>query len=64
MSVKARKNAGAIAFFILSGSLSNVLPTLICATNRAWGISDYNWWRLPLKSLALLGITMGAVLLV
>ena len=61
--VKARKNAGAIAFFILVWVALKCFTTLICATNRAWGISDYNWWRLPLKSLALLGITMGAVLL-
>jgi len=37
--------------------------TLICATNRAWGTAVHNWWRLPLKSLVLLGITAGAVLL-
>ena len=37
--------------------------TLICATNRAWGTPPGKWWRLPLKSLALLGITAGAALL-
>ncbi|NLB05913.1 MAG: YihY/virulence factor BrkB family protein, partial [Desulfobulbaceae bacterium] len=37
--------------------------TLIVATNRAWGSTAYNWWRLPLKSLVLLGSTVGAVLL-
>ena len=61
--VKARKHAGAAAFFILVWVALKCFTTLICATNRAWGISDYNWWRLPLKSMALLGITVGAVLL-
>jgi len=61
--VKARKHAGAIAFLILVWVALKCFTTLICATNRAWGISDYNWWRLPLKSLVLLGITVGAVLL-
>jgi Ca2+-transporting ATPase len=37
--------------------------TLIVATNRAWGSVVFNWWRLPLKSLALLGSTASAVLL-
>jgi len=36
---------------------------LIVATNRAWGSAVYNWWRLPLKSLVVLGSTAGAVLL-
>ncbi len=61
--VKARKHAGAVAFLILVWVALKCFTTLICATNRAWGIADYNWWRLPLKSLLLLGITVGAVLL-
>jgi YihY family inner membrane protein len=61
--VKARKHAGAIAFLLLIWVSLKCFTTLICATNRAWGIEDYNWWRQPLNSLALLGITMGAVLL-
>jgi Ca2+-transporting ATPase len=61
--VKARKHVGAVAFLILVWVALKCFTTLICATNRAWGITDYNWWRLPLKSLVLLGITVGAVLL-
>jgi len=61
--VKARKHAGTVAFFILIWAALKCFTTLISATNRAWGIADYNWWRLPLKSLVLLGITVGAVLL-
>jgi YihY family inner membrane protein len=60
--IKARKHASAIAFLILIGGALQCFTTLIRATNRAWDTAAYNWWRMPLKSLALLGITAGAVL--
>jgi len=61
--IKAREQAGAVALLILVWAALQCFTTLICATNRAWGIAVYNWWRLPLKSLVLLGSTAGAVLL-
>jgi len=61
--IKAREQAGAVALFILVWAALQCFTTLICATNRAWGTAGYNWWRLPLKSLGLLGSTAGAVLL-
>ncbi len=61
--IKTRQKAGVVAFFILVWAALQCFTTLIYATNRAWGAAVYNWWRLPLKSLALLGITAGAVLL-
>lgn len=61
--VKARGPAGATAILILVWSALQCFTTLICATNRAWGTAGYNWWRLPLKSLGLLGITTCAVLI-
>jgi YihY family inner membrane protein len=61
--IKARQQAGAVALLILVWAALQCFTTLICATNRAWGTTVYNWWRLPLKSLLLLGITAGAVLL-
>jgi YihY family inner membrane protein len=61
--IEAREQAGAVAFVILVWVALQCFTTLICATNRAWGVAVYNWWRLPLKSLALFGITAGAVLL-
>jgi Ca2+-transporting ATPase len=61
--INAREQAGALAFLILVWTALQCFTTLICATNRAWGTAVYNWWRLPLKSLVLLGITAGAVLL-
>jgi YihY family inner membrane protein len=61
--IKAREQAGAVALLILVWVALQCFSTLICATNRAWGAAAYNWWRLPLKSLALLCTTAGAVLL-
>jgi len=61
--VKARERAGAIAGVMLVWAALQCFNTLICATNRAWGLAGYNWWRLPLKSLALVGILAGVVLL-
>jgi Ca2+-transporting ATPase len=62
--VKARGQAGLIALLMLVWVATQVFTTLICATNRAWSTEVYNWWRLSLKSLALLGIMTGALLLV
>ena len=61
--VKARGQVGVVAFLILVWVALQCFATLICATNRAWGTVMHNWRRLPLKSLMLLGITVGAVLL-
>jgi Ca2+-transporting ATPase len=61
--ITAREQAGAVALLILVWVALQCFTTLICATNRAWGTMVYNWWRLPLKSLVMLGITAGAVLL-
>jgi YihY family inner membrane protein len=61
--ITARRQAGAVALLILVWVALQCFTTLISATNRAWGAKAHNWWRLPLKSLALLGITTGAVLL-
>ncbi len=60
--VKARRQASTIALLILVWVVLQCITTLICATNRAWGTTMNNWWRLPLKSLVLLVVTTGAVL--
>ena len=61
--IKAREQAGVVAFLILIWVVRQGFTTLISATNRAWGTELHNWWRMPLKSLALLGITAGAIIL-
>ena len=48
--------------FLIWGAMK-YLSTLIRTTNRIWKAETYNWWRLPLKSLSLLGITVSAVLI-
>ena len=60
--IKARRHASAIALLILIWGALRSFTTLIKATNRARGTAVYIWWRTRLKSLTLLGITMGAVL--
>jgi len=58
---RSRINALALALLVW-GSLA-FLQTLIKTTNHVWRAPACNWWRLPLKSLALLGVTVSAVLL-
>jgi YihY family inner membrane protein len=60
--ISTRKQVGAIAILILVWSSLQSFITLIMVTNRAWGMMIYSWWRFPLKSLALLGTTTGAIL--
>jgi len=59
--IEARGEAGVVAILMLVWAARQFFTTLIFTTNRAWGTEMYNWWRLPLKSLLLLGIMMGAV---
>ena len=61
--IEARKQAGVLALLILIWTSSLCFTTLIRATNRAWGTEAYNWWRLPLKGLLLLGIVVCAVII-
>ncbi len=44
------------------GSLK-FLRALIRTTNRVWRLPIYSWWRLPLKSLALLAVTASAAMI-
>jgi Ca2+-transporting ATPase len=60
--IKARRQASVVAILILIWPALQCVTTLVCATNRAWGTAAYNWWRLPLKSLLMLGVMAGAAL--
>ncbi len=59
----ARGQISLTAIPLLLWSSLQFLSVLIRITNRLWHSPTYNWWRLPLKSLALLGITVSAVLI-
>lgn len=61
--VDARGQAGGVALVVLIWASLKSFITLIRATNHAWDLQRYNWWRLPLRSLLLLGGMAGAVLL-
>ena len=58
---RGKINMAALAVLVW-GALK-FLRTLIRTTNRVWRSPTYSWWRLPLKSLALLGITASAALI-
>ena len=59
--LEARGKINLAAFALLVWGALKFLRTLIRTTNRVWHSHAYNWWRLPLKSLGLLGITISAV---
>jgi Ca2+-transporting ATPase len=61
--ITARRQAGAVALVVLVWGALQCFTTLICATSRAWDTTQYNWWRLPLRSLAILAITIGTAFL-
>lgn len=54
--IRARGQAGSVALLMLVWVAAQFFTTLIQATNRAWGTSRGNWWKMPLKSLALQGV--------
>ena len=61
--LEARGTISLAAFPLLIWGSLKFLRTLIRTTNRIWQSRSYNWWRLPLKSLGLLGITVSAVII-
>jgi YihY family inner membrane protein len=60
--LEARGKINLAAFPLLVWGALKFLRTLIRSTNRIWHSPTYNWWRLPLRSLGLLGITASAAL--
>ncbi len=61
--IEAREQAGIVALLSLVWAALQCFTTLVLATNRAWDEQAHSWWRLPLRGMALLGVTAGAVLL-
>ena len=59
----ARGQISLVAIPLFLWSALQLLSMLIRTTNRLWHSPTYSWWRLPLKSLALVGITGSAVLI-
>jgi YihY family inner membrane protein len=61
--IKTHRHVGVIAFLGLVWASMQFLSALIRATNRAWETNVYKWWRLPIKSLMLLGLLFNAIVL-
>ncbi|MGZ5053742.1 MAG: HAD-IC family P-type ATPase [Methylobacter sp.] len=61
--IKARGPVSTLALLMLVWSAMQFFTTLISATQRAWGEAPLNWWRLPLKSLVFLILTIILALL-
>src|SRR5690554_134513 len=61
LAARGQISLAAVPFLLWSAL--QLLGMLIRTTNRLWYSPTYNWWKLPLKSLALLGITLSAVLI-
>lgn len=61
--IKARGQAGTIAFLMLIWAAMGFFATLIRTTNWAWGTETGNWWQLPFKSLGFLVIMVSLVIL-
>jgi len=59
--LEARRTINAVALALLLWGSLNFLDSLIQTANRIWQAPPSNWWRLPLKSLGLLGITVAAI---
>ncbi len=60
--LEARGQMNLAALPLLAWGALKFLRTLIRTTNRIWHLPTYNWWRLPLRSLGLLGIIASAAL--
>jgi YihY family inner membrane protein len=61
--LQARGKISLAALPVLLWGALKFLRTLIRTTNRIWHSETYNWWRLPMKSLGLLGIAASAGLI-
>jgi len=53
--------AGLLGFLVLSWSALRFFQALVIGVNRAWGLKDYNWWKLPLKNLLMMGIVISTM---
>jgi YihY family inner membrane protein len=55
--------AGILGFLTLVWSSLRFFQALVLGINRAWGAKNYDWWRLPLRNLLMIGIVLSAAVL-
>ena len=60
--IDAREQASLVALLLLVWTALQSFTTLIRVVNHVRGDNAYSWWQLPLRGMALLGVTAGAVL--
>jgi YihY family inner membrane protein len=62
-AIKNGWRAGILGSLALIWSALRFFQALVIGVNRAWGFKDYNWWKLPLKNLFMIGILVSALVL-
>jgi YihY family inner membrane protein len=55
--------AGIFGLLALLWGALRFFQALVIGINRAWGAKDYNWWKLPLKNLLMIGILVSALVM-
>jgi YihY family inner membrane protein len=61
--VAARGEVSGVAVLALLWGGLQFFKALVRATNRAWNSDMHNWWQMPLKSMALVGVLGSALVL-
>jgi YihY family inner membrane protein len=62
-AIKNGWRAGILGLLALLWGALRFCQALVIGVNRAWGGKNYNWWKLPLKNLLMLGILVSALVL-
>jgi YihY family inner membrane protein len=60
--VDSRGKASLIAAAILVWSAIRFFQALVRGVNKAWGVKEYSWWRLPIKNFGMVAILASALL--
>src|SRR5271165_3845092 len=62
-AIKNGWRAGIFGLLALLWGALRFFQALVIGMNRAWGGKNYEWWKLPLKNLLMLGILVSALVL-
>ncbi|MDZ4286668.1 MAG: YihY/virulence factor BrkB family protein [Prosthecobacter sp.] len=59
--IDSRDSVSALAVIGLLWSSTHFFHAMVRGVNRAWGTIEYPWWRLPMHSVAMLGLVASAL---
>jgi YihY family inner membrane protein len=59
--IDSRNKVSALAILGLVWSSTHFFHAMVRGVNRAWGTVEYPWWRLPMHSIAMLGLVGSAL---